>query len=136
MRQKSIRKNGLSLVELMISAAILVAVTLPVFMLFYYYLVAMEISRSTTIAVSDAAFIIESMRGTDPFTINNVVSAYPNGADRAGLIGPQKLKDETVRVFYQNPSADPLVVTVQVDWKDEVRIRNRTLSIDTMMTQR
>lgn len=124
------------MIELMISAAILVAVVLPVIMLFYYYLVAMDISRNTTIAVSDAAFIIESMRGTDPFTLNNVVSAYPNGADVAGSIGPQKLKDETVRVFYQNPSADPLIVTVQVDWEDQVKVRVRQLTIDTMMTQR
>lgn len=124
------------MIELMISAAILTAVILPVFMFFYYYLVAMEISRNTTIAVSDAAFIIESMRNTDPFTVSNVVSAYPNGADRAYLIGPQKLKDETVRVFYQNPAADPLVITVRVDWKDQVKIRDRWLTIDTMMTQR
>ena len=136
MRQKSIRKNGFSLVELMISAAILVAAILPIFMLFCYYLIAMEISRNTTIAVSDAAFIIEDIRGTDPFTLNNVVIAYPNGVDRASLIGPQKLKDETVRVFYQNPAADPLVITVQVDWKDQVKIRDRRLTIDTMVTQR
>ncbi len=131
------KKNGFSLIELMISAAILVAAVLPVFMLFYYYLVTMEVSRNTTIAVSDAAFILENMRSTEPFTISALIDAgYSNGADRADLIGPQKLKDETVRVFYQNPSADLLEVTVRVDWKDQVKIRDRRLTIDTMMTER
>ena len=120
----------------MISAAILVAAILPIFMLFYCYLVAMDVSRNTTIAVNDASFILERMRSTDPFTITNVVAAYPNGADVAGWVGPRKLTNETVRIFYQNPAADPLVIKVQVDWKDQVKIRDRRLTIDTMMTQR
>ena len=138
MRQKSIRKNGFSLIELMISAAILVAAVLPIFMLFYYYLVAMEISRNTTIAVSDAAFILESMRSTDPVVIADVVALYPQATDFTGRIGsvPTKLTDEVVTVAYQDPDADPLVVTVTVTWKDQVRIRDRTQTITTKMTVR
>lgn len=120
----------------MISAAILVAAILPIFMLFYCYLVAMDVSRNTTVAVNDASFILERMRSTDPFTITNVVGAYPNGADAAAWIGPTKLTNETVRVNYQNPSADPLVITVRVDWQDTIKVRNRFLTITTIMTQR
>jgi len=135
MRQKSIRKNGFSLVELMISAAILVAAILPIFMLFYYYLITMETSRNTTIAVSDAASILESMRSTNPFTIASVVNNY--SGDVTGKIGYiTKLKTEVVTVSYSDPNADPLEVTVRVDWNDELRARPRWLTITTKMTSR
>jgi len=120
----------------MISAAIFIAVLLSVLILFYNYLVVMEISRNATIAVNDASFMLESMRSTDPFTINNIVIAYPAGADLADRIGPRKLKNETVVVSYQNPAADPLVITMTVSWQDEVKIRNRSFSLTTIMTQR
>ena len=136
MRSKKISKKGFSLIELMISAAILIAALLPVLVLFYNYLVVMEISRNTTIAVNDASFVLESMRSTDPFTTNNVVAAYPAGVDLADRIGPRKLRNETVVVSYQNPAADPLVITMTVSWQDEVKIRNRSFSATTMMTQR
>jgi len=130
------KKCGFSLVELMISAGILVVAIIPILLLFYNYLVVMESSRNTTVAVDDASFILESIRSTDPFTTANVTSAYPSGSDVADKIGPRKLADETVRVSYQDPSADPLVMTVRVDWKDQVKVRNRSFSITTIMTQR
>lgn len=120
----------------MISSVIFITALLPVLVLFYNYLVVMEISRNTTIAVNDASFMLESMRSTDPFTINNVVAAYPAGVDIADRIGPKKLRNETVVVSYQNPAADPLVITMTVSWQDEVKIRNRSLGVTTMMTQR
>lgn len=128
--------KGFTLIELMISAAILVLALIPVLVLFYNYLVVMEATRNTTIAVSDAGFILESMRSTDPFTTSNVLGTYPQGADVADKIGARKLKNETVQVFYQDTAADPLVVTVQVNWQDQVKIRNRTQAIITKMTAR
>lgn len=133
---KRVVRKAFSLIELMISAALLITVLVPILVLFYHYLVVMEMSRNSSVAVSDASFILESMRSTEPFTINNVISAYPSGIDVSSRIGPIKLKDETVRVFYQNPSADPLIVTVRVDWKDEVKTRDRLLTITTKMTAR
>ena len=136
MRSRNTSVKGFSLIELMISAAILVTVIVPVVVLFYNYLVVMESTRNTTVAVSDAAFILESMRSTDPFTISNVLGAYPPASDVSGKIGPTKLKNETVIVSYQDTSADPLVVTVQVSWQDQVKVRNRSHAITTKMTAR
>lgn len=127
-------KKGFSLIELMISAAILIGVLLPVLILFYNYLVVMEITRNTTIAVSDAAFVLESMRSTDPFTYTNV-SAVANAAVTA-VNGAAKLKNEAVTVSYQDTGADPLVVTVQVSWQDQVKVRNRSEAIITKLTAR
>lgn len=136
MRSKKITVKGFSLIELMISAAILVIAIVPVLVLFYNYLVVMDMARNTTMAVSDASFILESIRSTDPFTTSNVLGAYPQGGDASARIGPVKLKNETVIVSYQDTSADPLVVTVQVNWQDQVKIRNRSQSFTTKMTAR
>lgn len=120
------------MIELMISAAILVVAIVPALVLFYNYLVVMEITRNTTIAVSDAAFILESMRSTDPFTKSNADAAY--NAALASRSGTWKLNNETIQVW--DPDVNPLVVTVTVTWQDQVKIRNRNLAITTKMTQR
>ena len=124
--------KGFTLIELMISAAILVTVILPVIMLFYYYLVSMEMSRNTTIAVSDASFILENMRRADPFTKSNADAAYASAL--ASRSGTWKLNNETIQI--QDPDTDPMVVTVTVAWQDQVRIRNRVQAITTKMTAR
>ncbi|MCX5693103.1 MAG: prepilin-type N-terminal cleavage/methylation domain-containing protein [Candidatus Omnitrophica bacterium] len=131
-------KSGFTLVELMISTAVMVGVAVPTLMLFLNYLILMDINKNTTIAINDASCILESIRDVDPFMFDNITKPgnYPQGQDLSSRIGPKKLRNEAIYVTYQNPSADPLTITVTVNWQDEVRIRNRTLSLATMMTQR
>ena len=50
--------KGFTLIEVMISVAILVIAIVPIIVLFYNYLAAMDVSRNTTIAVNDASFIL------------------------------------------------------------------------------
>lgn len=128
--------KGFTLMELMISAAILVTAIIPVLLLFYNYLVIMEMNRNTTIAVNDASFILESMISTPSLTVSKVVTDYPQGADVADMIGNRKLTNETIVVSYQDTTADPLVVTVQVNWQDQVKVRNRVQTITTKITAR
>lgn len=130
-------KTAFTLAELTISTAVMVGVAVPALLLFLNYLILMDMNKNTTIAINDASCILENMRNIDPFTPNNVTSSYPQGQDLSGRIGPtRKLRNEAIYVTYQNPSADPLTITVTVNWQDEVRIRNRSLSLATMMTQR
>jgi len=129
-------KKAFTLAELMIATAVMVGVAVPVLWLFLNYLILMDMNKNTTIAINDASCILENIRNVDPFTPSNVTVNYPQGQDLSGRIGPKKLRNEAIYVTYQNPGADPLTITVTVNWQDEVKIRNRSLSFATIMTQR
>jgi prepilin-type N-terminal cleavage/methylation domain-containing protein len=133
------RKNkyGFTLIELIISTAVMVGVAVPALLVFLNYLILIDVNKNTSIAINDASYILENIRNTDPFTPNNVTTNYPQGQDLSSRIGSvRKLRNEAIYVAYQNPNVDPLTITVTVNWQDEVRIRNRSLSLTTIMTQR
>lgn len=134
MRQKWTGKNGFSLIELMIAAAIFIVALMPLLMLFINYIVFMESCRNRIIASNDARYILEDIRDTTPFTNDNVITNFPQETDLSGNIGPQKLTDETIFVNYANPTADPLPILVTVNWQERTKPRN--LTVTTLMTQR
>ena len=132
MRKFRYKKDGFTLVEIMISVAILLGAILIMISLFAHYLVLIELSKNTTVALNDAQAVLEQIRNTDPAF--SIPAAYPHGSNQAPLLGPTKLDNETIVVTYVNTNADPLDVTVTVTWQD--RGRNRSETLTTLMTDR
>lgn len=127
-------KNGFTLLELLIAAAILTGTVLGFLMFFYASLLLMETNRNTIVAVNDAKAILEQIRETDPFSAANVAATYPASTDLIALVGPQKLNGETIYVAYPSGSSDPLRIVVTVNWSEKTL--SRSVSLTTLMTQR
>lgn len=128
------KKDGFTLLELMISIAIMVGAILVIFGLLLNYLLLIETSKNKTVAIDDAQAVLEAIRNTDPFTSSNVTTNYPAGVNLASNFGFNKLQNEAIYVSYASPAADPLQITVTVNWQEKTR--NRSESLITLMTQR
>lgn len=119
----------------MITTTMLIVVLVPLFVIFVDYAVLMELYRNRVTAANDARYILEDIRDVTPFTNSNVINNFPEGIDISNRIGnTRKLMNETIVVTYANPAADPLTVTVTVNWIE--RRRNRSFTLSTLMTQR
>ena len=132
MNKRYLKKSGFTLLELMISAAIMVGAILVILGLFVNYLVLIETSKNTTVAVDDAQAVLEAIRNTDPFTSSNVTTNYPADVNLAPNFGFNKLQNEAIYVSCLG--ADPLQITVTVRWNEKTRDRSENLT--TLMTQR
>jgi Tfp pilus assembly protein PilE len=128
------KKDGFTLLELMISAAIMAGAILAILALFVNYLVLIETSKNTTVAINDAQAVLEAIRNTEPFLVSNVTGNYPTGVDLAPNFGFNKLQNEAIYVSYGSLAADPLQITVTVNWQEKAR--NRSENLTTLMTQR
>jgi len=87
-----------------------------------------------TVALQDANQVAERMRSaarTGNFPAN-LVAAFP---DNGAIAGFNNLTNEQVTVSYVNTTADPLDVTVSVNWQSYAR-RQSTASLRTYITQR
>ena len=124
--------QGFTLVEVMM--AMLVFVTAVVVLLGVYIGVASlrETSRNTGQAMADARAVLEAMRDKSATSLATVTGTdWTDWADTNGLTS---LNSEVVTVTYENALADPLDVTVQIDWQE--RQRDRTATINTLVTKR
>ena len=126
--------KGFTILEIALSIAIIVISILAIIGLFLTYFVLIETSTNTTIAVSDAQAVLEAMRNTEPFTSESVIANYPQGVNLAPIFNFNKLTNETAFVSYGSLSADPLQITITINWRD--RTRDRTENLMTLMTQR
>lgn len=133
-RQKKNYKlcGGFTLLEIMISIAIMVGAILAISGLFLTYAVLIETSKNTTVAVNNAQAVLEAIRNTDPFTAANVTANYPAGVNLAPGFGFDKLNNEAIYPSYSG--TDPLQITITVNWQEKTR--NRSESLTTLMTQR
>ena len=87
-----------------------------------------------SVAIQDANQIIERIRNTassGQFP-GNVTTAFPNNGQVAGFSG---LTNEQIIVSYVNTSADPLDVSVTVNWHEN-GVRNVSQTLRTLVTQR
>src|SRR3989338_8574101 len=110
-----VHKKGFTLIELMIALCIVLPVLLGAIGLNVYIFRLAETSRRSTVAIQDAHTVIEQIRNTSKTNLAQVVTNYPNGQAAAGF---NNLPSEQVIVTYPNASADPLAITVTVNWSD------------------
>ena len=91
-----------------------------------------ESSRNLTQAMADARTVLEAIRDTSVGGLPQVTNTdWAAWAEDNGLT---TLADEAITVVYADANADPLAVTVQVNWMDRNRAHSAT--IDTLVTQR
>lgn len=126
--------RGFTLLEIMIAIAIMVGAILAILGLFLNFLVLVETAKNTTVAVDNAQAVLEEIRNTDPFTVNNVTAAFPAGVNLAPNFSFDKLDNEAIYVSYGSLAADPLQITVTVNWQEKTRSRSESLI--TKMSQR
>lgn len=127
-------QSGFTLVELMITAAVVVIIVLGFLNSSTRMQSANQAAHERSVALQDANQVIELMRsaaatGTFPA---NVTGTYANGGTVAGFT---TLTNETVTVTYANAAADPLDVTVTVAYREN-GTRNVTATLRTYITQR
>lgn len=86
------------------------------------------------IALQDAHQVIEQIReaATYGFFPNNALSSFPNASEVGGY---SNLTNEEIFVNYASVTADPLDVTITVNWTDDQQ-RNVTYNLNTLITQR
>ncbi len=97
-----------------------------------------ESSRNLTQAMNDGRIILEGIRDTAQngglTGAAGGTGLFPAGANLGPANGLTSLINENVTIASANPAADPLAVTVQVTWEE--RGRNRTATLDTLVTRR
>ncbi len=125
------RHQGFTLIELIISLAIIVPVLLGAIGLNVYVFRMNETSRRAVVALQDAHTVIERIRNLSETSLAQVTSTYPSGQTVSGF---SNLPSEQVTVTYPNASTDPLVITVTASWVDRQGAMNRSLA--TQVTHR
>lgn len=123
--------RGFTLIELIIALSVIVPVLLGSIGLNVYVFRMTETSRRAMVAVQDAHTVIERIRNVSKTSLVQVVSTYPSGQTVSGF---SNLPSEQVTVTYPNASADPLAITVTVNWTD--RQGTMTRSLATQVTHR
>lgn len=125
------REQGFTLSELLFAICVMIPVLFGIISVTYYTLRAGETSRKVMTALQDAHTVIEQIRRESDQSLNQVVATFPNGLAVSGF---NTLTNEQIVVSYADPNADPLAVTVTVNWTDQGRAMTRVLS--TQVTNR
>lgn len=121
------REGGLSLLEVVITIALLTAVGLATAILLVPIARQSRIQRETDVANLAARRILEQIQAT-PF--NDIVANFPDGSVR---VIPE-LQGGAITISYADPAADPLVVRANLTWESpEVGTMQRTF--DTVRTE-
>ena len=132
------RRSGFTLIEVMISMLIFATAMVAFSTLYLTTARLNEASRNLTQAVNDGRVLMEAMRDRAQSVgvtgVGGVTATYPQGTNLGQALGLTSLVNETVTATYTNPNADPLPVTVQVNWQESGR--NRSVALNTLLTRR
>jgi prepilin-type N-terminal cleavage/methylation domain-containing protein len=108
------RDDGLTLVEVMIALAILSVVSLVAFPTLLSFVDLSDTARSENVGTHDLMSAVEDVIST-PFT--QVTATYPQG-QAIPKYQALHLQNESVVVTYDDPLADPLIVTLSLKYND------------------
>lgn len=111
------RCRGLTFIELMIALAILSVVALVAFPTMLSFLDLSDSARQENVATHDLMSAVEDVMST-PFT--QITTTYPQGQAIPKYQGLH-LPNEAILVTYDDPKADPLLVTLTVSYDDAKR---------------
>lgn len=132
---RSRRAGGFTLAELNIGVLLLGVGALALLGVSTSALHTLEGARNLGQATEEARTLLEKMRQTaDNDGLLGVRTAYPEGTDLAETLGLDTLSEQEVTVDYADPAADPLDVTVQIQWRE--RARTRQIRVETLLTDR
>ena len=129
-------RSGFTLVEILVSMLVFTVAVLAIIGVYVSIAQLNEGSRTLMTAANDARAVLEAIReDSDIGGLTQVKAKWPN----AVVIQRTALPGETATVCYGNCAsptlgADPLPVTVRVDWPE--RGRTRSVTVDTLVTQR
>jgi prepilin-type N-terminal cleavage/methylation domain-containing protein len=123
------RNKGFTLVELLLAVFILSVGIVGIMLLFSQSIISTEYAWGKTIAVSHAEQVLETMQLMD--TLNEVTAMdWRLWADSQRLYS---LPSESLAVSFANPSDDPLIIQVTINWVHKQRKMQVTLN--TQMTK-
>jgi len=125
--KKLLDKKGVTLVEIMVSVFVLSIGITGSLAYFTTAKSATLLSRDTTTATSHGEYILEEMSALS--TLAEIVSEndpeYWNTFIAAQNLNT--LDNEVITIAFADPDADPLNITVTVDWQTNTRARNISL---------
>jgi len=123
-----LNNKSMSLVEILVAMFVFTIALGALLNCILSIIYLLDVSKETTIAVSDSRTMMERIRAT-PFS--NIPANFPDSvADGVGgnsyqnILGSYTLKNEHITVTYANVNADPLEIKIEVTWRDK-RGRNR-----------
>ena len=121
--QKIREKSGISLVEIMISVFIISIGVTGSLAYFTAAKSATRLARDTTTATAHGEYILEEMRALS-------TQADITANDWAAFISAQSLDtldNEAIQIAYVDQDADPLNITITVNWTTNTRARSISL---------
>lgn len=107
-------RAGLTFVEVMIATTILAVGALVAFPTMLSFADLSDTAREENVATHDLMAAVEDILCT-PFA--NVTTTYPDG-QAVPKFTRLHLRDEQIVVRYDDPTADPLLVTITATWSD------------------
>lgn len=132
-------KKGFSLMEVAITMAV---VTLALLGLLSVNTMMQRTSHAVyerSVAMQHAGQVVEQMRNLSTTSLANVTDTFPNGqvvnAAQYSTAATEVLPNEVVLTNYVNTAANPLDVTVTVNW-NSLGVRASTASLRTLVARR
>jgi prepilin-type N-terminal cleavage/methylation domain-containing protein len=144
--KKGLSNKGLTLLELLIAAAIFAFAMSGILYMFINCAFFDQANRNKSIATTHAEFVLEDimeyMRSSD---LNLLQTGIASGvwnwdsstiSNELGCTGyPCVLNSELINTAYVS-ATDPLNITVTVRWKDRAQTNERNLTLETSISER
>ena len=120
-------RGGFSLLEVVITIAILTSVCLATTLLLVPVARQSRIGRETETANLAANRVLERIQST-PF--RDIISSYPQGSEQAVA----ELPNGKIKIIYEDPAADPLVIQADLSW-ESVELGPMSRTFNTVRTE-
>ena len=123
------QKNGFTLVELLVSAYILLIGICGILSLFGNLMISTESAWETTVATSHAQYILEEMQNKKTLADIELIDWKKWVQDQNLTTLPQ----EELNVIFPAPASDPLEIQVIDQWQKNSRVS--TINLRTQLTK-